>query len=218
MTEDFDQWLRWAFDHPAAHGVEKPWYFAPGAQQWDAERDPRLTLAFVTRLFSEPEVLIGRFTPDQIGQGLWLLADPSCSSHLLALVDPSIEWAARKEAIESIAILYERLFQKVCARQLSHLAASSQSTNLANRICYMFWEVCPLGPRGDAAREPDLACLDVMRRTLAIPHCACQEGALHGLAHWSASYPAIVKNAIAHFLAEPDPLAPRELLLYAKRQ
>ena len=37
MTEDFDQWLRWAFDHPAAHGVEKPWYFAPGAQQWDAD-------------------------------------------------------------------------------------------------------------------------------------------------------------------------------------
>ena len=33
MTEDFDQWLRWAFDHPAAHGVEKPVQRARGSHR-----------------------------------------------------------------------------------------------------------------------------------------------------------------------------------------
>ena len=89
--------------------------------------------------------------------------------------------------------------------------------NLANRICYMFWDVCPLGPRGGDAREQDLACLDVMRRTLAIPHCACQEGALHGLAHWHASYPDRVRDAVAGFLAAPGSAAPPELLRYARQ-
>lgn len=217
MKDDFDQWLRWVFDHPVAYGAQQPWYFTAGAEHWDAEANPRTTFAYLTRLFSAPEVLIGRFSPNQIGQGLWLLVDPSCSSHLFALTDPAIEWPERKRAIDAIANLYERLLQKICALHLSHLNHGTQPANLANRICYMFWDICPLGPRGDGAREHDLACLDVMRKTLAIPHCACQEGALHGLEHWRACYPDIVAETVAEFLAQPALLVPAELLLYARR-
>lgn len=217
MTWSFDDWLRWVFDHPVASRADNAWYFAADAQMWDAEADTAVTLAHMTRLFSAPEILIGRYSPNQIGQGLWMLADPSCSSHMFALIDPGLAWPDRKSAIDAIVTLYERLFQQICARQLSHLERGAQPGNLANRICYMFWDVCPLGPSDGDVPEQDLSCLDVMRRTLAIRHCACQEGALHGLAHWNDSYPAIVADAVASFISVPSLATPPELLRYAKQ-
>ncbi len=53
-----------------------------------------------------------------------------------------------------------------------------------------------------------------MARTLAIPHLACQEGALHGLGHWQRAYPdrvaAIVDGARGRGTHAPpaDPAPP----------
>jgi hypothetical protein len=50
---------------------------------------------------------------------------------------------------------------------------------------------CFGGPPGE--REGNLledAVLDVLEDTLAIPHAACQEGAIHGLGHRIGRHPA----------------------------
>jgi hypothetical protein len=55
-----------------------------------------------------------------------------------------------------------------------------------------------------------------MEATLAIPHIACQEAALHGLGHWRCAYPERVEAIIGAFLARSRSLS-AELEAYAKQ-
>jgi hypothetical protein len=212
---DFDEWLRSVFDRKVAAAGETPWYFAIPDDAAMPENDPPATLAHLARLFARPEILVGQYTANQIGQGLWYLANPSCSDHLFALRDQTIDWPLRKQAIEAIGTLNERLFTVVCDKHLSHLDRAAEPANRTNLVCYMFWDVSPLKPEGDAGNDYDLTCLGVMRRSLGIDHVACQEGALHGLGIWQGTYPDAVREAIdAYLRAQPRP---KELADYAER-
>ncbi len=216
MSGDFEDWVRWVFDHPVPGRNEKAWYFATEAETWDSERDPELALGNATRLFERPAILLGRYSENQIGQGLWFLSDPSCSSHLIGILDRRIDWHHRRRAILSIFTLYQDLFANIEGQQFGHLDRGSGQQNAANMICYMFWDICPLSPQGNEidTNEVDRTCLDVMRRTLAIGNWLCCEGALHGLGHWAARYPKSVAAIIENFLFEQVGLPP-ELRAYA---
>jgi hypothetical protein len=55
-----------------------------------------------------------------------------------------------------------------------------------------------------------------MERTLAVPHVACQESALHGLGHWRDAYRQRVEAIVDAFLRGAKG-APAELLHYARQ-
>ncbi|CAA7623628.1 hypothetical protein [Magnetospirillum sp. UT-4] len=189
MTHDFDEWITQVFAAATAAG--------PGVEE-DAE--PARALGHLTRLWERPEVLTDRFSADDIGRMLWFLVDPSCSSHGLTLGDESLPWLDRSRAIRAIAPLYNNLLARQCQPELSHGKASPVSE--INMVCYMFWDICPLAPQGaeGAATEHDETCLTVLASILAIPHPACQEGALHGLGHWAEVFPKRVAAIVDEFL------------------
>jgi hypothetical protein len=205
---NYDDWLSWVFDQPVAHANEPAWYFGPDSAAWDPESAAEQTLEYLARLFSEAGILRQRFSSSQIAQGLWFLCDPSCSSHFFSLTDPGLPWQRRKSALAAILLLFRDLFAKECVPHLSHMQEQldtddSTATSDLNLICYMFWDVAPLHPHG-TTEQPDPAdqvCLDVMEQTLALPHPACQEAALHGLGHWSGAYPEKVSEIIDRYLA-----------------
>jgi len=83
-------------------------------------------------------------------------------------------------------------------------------------LCYMWWDAIYFGDTGDPrlAQEFSAALIEAMGRTLAIPHPACQEGALHGLGHWGSHAPARAEALINAYLTQNRASRP-ELVNYA---
>ncbi|HTE19358.1 MAG TPA: hypothetical protein VK689_13370 [Armatimonadota bacterium] len=214
LTElSYEGWVNWVFDHPV---TEPPWHFEGDADWWDEERDPAATAGYLARLFEEPERLLEQFTPAQINVGLWFLASVSCSNHMFALLDEAVPWAARKRAIEAMAVLYEKLFAPVCTEFYGHLGAGPEKPNPVNSICYMWWDLCPVTPYAPSPSDPerDAVVLDVLQRILRLPSPACREAALRGLGRSQARYPTRTQQIIDELLAR-EPALPAELQAYA---
>jgi hypothetical protein len=157
----------------------------------------------------------------RIGQAVWYLASEEYGE-LGVLRHDRVKRETRERTALAIALLFENLLARVCRPELSHLAKKDEPSDWANMACYMFWDICPIGPRFRDldVGEPrtgalDAACLTAMEKTLAIPHLACQEGALHGLGHWRRDYPERVDAIVDAFLARSRRL-PKELVAYAK--
>lgn len=208
----YDDWI----EHVFAHGVpfhEPAWYCADDADWWDPP--PATAVAYLTRLFEQPDSLVEQFADSQIGQGLYYLVDNGAGAYCRFLADGAMPIAARAACISAMRILFARLFDPRCAPILSHL--DEPGANALNRICYMWWDIMPLGAISKPAlRDPiHEACLDAMRGTLQLPNPACQESALHGLGHWARAYPAFAAAAINAFLAS-SPNARPELVRYAE--
>jgi hypothetical protein len=189
FEEIFEEWITTVFDHPV--DPDNSWWWAENAKVWDAKTHGELTLRMMARLFEDPEQIINRFTPQQIDQGIWFIVDTSCSDHFLLLKKERLPLALKKQVIEGIFTLYSKLFSRICDPVLDGHGA-------ANSSVYMFWDLAedsrPEDPTLDAAS------LDVMARTLGVPHVACQQGALHGLGHWQARFPNQVQAIIDAFL------------------
>lgn len=206
----FDDWLRRVFDHPV---TDPAWH-------WDAEADteepsPPDCVAYLTRLFEEPERVLAPYSDAQLNQGFWYLVDPGCSSHTLSLFRPEVAWADRRRGIRAIPSLFERLFARRCSDHLSHL--DEEGSGRLNPVCYMWWDLFPAGgwPEDPDSAEVDAELLAVMKRTLALDSLACQESALHGLGHWQLYYPRFVQQAIDEFLGRAAAIR-RELRQYAE--
>jgi hypothetical protein len=199
----FDEWLSWVFDHPV---TSPEWYWDLDADL--CESDPRAAVRSLTRLFEEPGVLLGRFSLDQIRQGLWFLAYGSFPNTLRVLVEGPVSWPERKRLIESFATLYERLFARICPDFLSHRdRGTGNAPSPVNVICYMWWDLIARGFELEDAPKAVVteAMLATLRRTLDIPSVACREGALHGLGHWHLYAPKQVETIIDEFLRrEPE--------------
>jgi hypothetical protein len=193
----FDQWITYVFDHAVPHsGNKNPWYHTVEQEWWDPLHVPKVTVAYLTRLFTDANSLLLPFSEAQINQGLWFLADNSCSNHMLTLLDPLISSLERKRCIFAMFTLFERFFAPRCSPHLSHLDVVGTDTSHVsplNGICYMWWDVLP--------QIDDEACLEVMGRTLDLDAMACHESALHGLGHWAHAYPQEVETIISAWLA-----------------
>jgi hypothetical protein len=209
-TTAFDEWLRQVFDHPVA---DPAWRW--GVATDTPEPAPRDCVAYLTRLFEEPEPALAPYSDAQINQGLWYLVDPSCSNYAFSLVEPEVPWPQRRRGLRAMATLFERLFARRCSDHLLHL--EEVGAGPLNPVCYMWWDVFPAFGR---PTEPDYAAVDVellavMKRALALDSLACQESALHGLGHWQQHYPGVVEQTINEFLARADGMRP-ELREYAE--
>jgi len=206
----FDEFVRFVFDH----SVDGPqWYFDLDAPFWAGPG--AVTIAYVTRLFEEPEDVLAPYDDAQLGQGFWFLLSNGCSDCMMALYDEAVPVADRARCIASFTNVFRRLFAVRCSPHLSHLDEPGAAA--INLPCYMWWNILPLAaaPEDRARREIDRAALDVMANVVMLDAIACQESALHGLGHWQHAYPREVEDIIDRFIAA-RPQARAELLAYAK--
>lgn len=199
----FENWIKYVFDHPV--NKKQAWYFRNNRPYWNETSKPALTVAYLSRFFSNPDTFAVPYSDAQLNQGLWFLADNACSNHIFALLAESVPLSERLACIRAMFILYERLFALRCSKHLSHtLINDDPKVNPLNGICYMWWDVLPIYPKPNqtSQKQIELACLDVMEKTLGLKSIACQESALHGLGHWNHAYPGQVEAVIDVFLQQ----------------
>ena len=205
----FEEWLRHLFDHTV---TKPPWY-------WDADRDsaelePQCVVAYATRLFEGARELLAPYPDAQAGEGLWFLIG-ECTSPLYALNDVAVPLEERLCCIKAITTIFEQCFVPRCTPHLGHLGEGAGADPL-NTVCYMWWDIFPVGRWEAAPLELAPSFLSVMETTLELPSPACQESALHGLGHWSRYYKERCQNIISAFLQRHEQLRP-ELREYAAR-
>lgn len=197
----FEEWINYVFDHPV--NAKQAWYFRGNRPYWNETSKPLLTVDYLIRFFSQSDSYTRTYSDAQLNQGLWFLADPSCSNHMNNLLMDSVPVEKRIACIHAIFTLYKQLFAARCSGHLSHtLFNDDPEVNPLNHVCYMWWDVLPIYAKSDDAsrKHIDAACLDVMEQTLRLDSIACQESALHGLGHWHHAYPQRVETVIDAFL------------------
>jgi hypothetical protein len=196
------------FDHPV---TDPPW-------DQDADCDsaglvPQLAVAYATRLFENAGELLAPYPDAQVNSGLWFLIGES-TSPLYALRDAAIPVDERLCCIQAIATVFRQCFEPRCTPHLGHLDESGAGA--LNTVCYMWWDIFPVGRWEAAPSEIASSCLSVMEATLRLPSVACQESALHGLGHWSRYYKERCQRIISAFLLGHAELRP-ELREYASK-
>jgi hypothetical protein len=208
----FDQWLEHAFGHEVRI-QQAPWYFDLDHDWWDPT--PAQAIAYLTRLFENPEPALECFADRQIAQGLTYLLNTMASGDSGWLCSTEVPGDERRRCVEAIAPFFERLFKPRCTPHLSHL--SENDAGLLNGACYMWWDVFPSLALASDPELPKLhdAALATMERILHLDSLACQESALHGLGHWQRQYQARVAAIIDDF-CQAFPETDSRLLAYAK--
>lgn len=195
----FEQWLTYVFDHPVKESGQE-WYWDLDVDWWDGPAAD--TVQFLTEAFENTAVLFQPYSDAQLNQGLWFLASNACSNHMFALMDSSVPWPARQRCVRSIHLLFEECFARRCTPHLSHLPEPEPGAGPLNLVCYMWWDIIPIGPQPDdpTRTELDREILGVMESTLQPGSIACCESALHGLGHWKSYYPQRIEEMIDAFL------------------
>ncbi len=208
ITEiSFEDWVRHIFSHPA---TEPAWYCGLDMDCFD--RGPAdATVGYLTRLLENSGQLLKGYPKAWIDQGFWYLL--AGSNYPQAILDETVPLENRLQLIRAMGNLFADVFAVRCAHHLSHLDQAGQAPVPLNCICYMWWDVLPIHG-GPPQEEIGKACLEVMAQTLTLPHCACQESALHGLSHWHLNYPQETEQVIDEFLNREPDLSP-ELHRYA---
>src|SRR5215211_5604377 len=111
-------WFAYVFDHPVKDG-QQAWYWDVDRDWWN--EDPADTIQFLTQAFENAAIVFQPFSDAQLNQGLWFIADNSCSNHMFALLDASVPWPAQQHCVRSIHQLYEQCFLQRCTAHLSYL-------------------------------------------------------------------------------------------------
>jgi hypothetical protein len=216
---DLRSWIDYVFDHPVS---DPAWHWAPEAARLTLT--PTREAELYVETFERSEEMLQRFSSVQVDQGLDYLTSNMCSSHMFALLDPSVPEATRLRAVRSFVPLFETTMRRRCSERLSHL--NEPGADPLNSSCYMWWDrlpFCPSPPHDEDSRlggdqglqaRFDEETLRVMTRILGIPHDACRESALHGLGHWHLGYPDEVSSIIDRFLLS-SPALREELRVYA---
>lgn len=192
----YERWMRHVFDHPVLkdawwwHDEESEYY-----ELWNEEADPERTLEFLTRLFREPDELLGVYSAAQIDQGLNLLVSPSCGNYMFCLLETTIPWERRRACIEAIVPLYERL-----------MAPVYDQPGVKNFACYMWWDVIPLYGAMDIPDRDRIndAVIGVFNAMASSHSPACLESVLHGLGHWHLYLPMYTEPIVDRILARKD--------------
>ena len=207
MNPRYQEWL----DHVFNHEVKNPqWHFDSDAPVFEAPDSEIAELLMQTFLNAGND--LAEYSDAQVDQGIWYLADPSCSSFMFAIKSSEVPLPKRLKAIESIFNLNLECYAKRCTEALGHLSETGSSLNSS---CYMFWDVCPITSLDDVpeAKEMQDAILNVLEKTLTIEHRACRESALHGLSEMTLWRPESVQEIIDHFLSKTK--LDKQLLTYA---
>jgi hypothetical protein len=204
----FEDVVRHLFDHPY---TDPAWHRDVDADYWPAT--PAREAEVLTRLFRDAGTLLTPYTDDQVGQGLWYIASPSCSSHAFCAVDASVPLPARLELVASIGDLFRQVYARRLPAVLGHLGEGGPLAT----SCYMWWDEFPwyLEPEDTTRRELDARMLATLGEVLALDSAPCQEAALHGINHCAVHPPPEVQAIVDRYLASGRVARP-ELVRYAK--
>lgn len=150
----------------------RPDEIGPPFDEVDAEK----LCAYYVQLFRQPQFLLSRFAKKQLEEGFWAIMGHTHEwsvGNLIECADAPL--VSRKECIESMAVLFERLFVNEPLDTSVHMWWDS--------LCYA-WHC------GNRKREnggEDLELQDIFFHTLvkvlALDSRICQGAALHGLGH-----------------------------------
>ena len=208
MSSDlYEKWLSDLFDHDKLKG---DW-------QWDDETedyldDEHLVVEFVTKTFNHFREDVASYSDWQIAMGINFIINEN-QSYAFDIRDGSVPLEKRLDAISSIKNLYTYCFDPRCERALSHLGGSKSPLN---NVCYMFWDITPLGYCEDHPKKNRLyeTVTEVMEYALTLNNIACIESGLHGLGHMVYDYPRVTEIVQAFIKKSPD--LPPDLLEYAQ--
>jgi hypothetical protein len=191
----FEEWIEFVFARPVR---EPAWYWEDNADRW--EGTPEQTVELLAETFEQACEALELYDDEQVGQGLWMIAQPACSDIGRTLIDASVPWELRARALDAIFTLFKDCFAVRCSNHLGHF--TEDGANPLNAACYMWWEIFPIIPTPDdpAMKAQDERVLSIMARTLELPSEACQEAALHGLGHWESAYPEPVHEIIDRYI------------------
>jgi len=210
-TQTLTNWIDHVFDHPVVDPAPV-WYWALDAPTWQGS--PEQIVTFIAETFERSGELLARFDDAQLGQGFWYLVSAGFSDFMQSLVDPEVPSATRLRALRSFVSVFEQVMAVRCSPHLSHL--DEQPANPLNGACYMWWDILPIHgrPEDPSRSEFDGEVFRVISRILSIPHDACRESALHGVAEWHCVYPE-AESIVDDWLARTPDLRP-ELVSYAQ--
>ncbi|HKS71709.1 MAG TPA: hypothetical protein VJQ82_00850 [Terriglobales bacterium] len=209
MRISFDEWIKWVFDHPV---TSPEWYWQGGLRTVDNPAGQ--VVEFLGRLFEDPGRSTEEYSDEQLNQGLWFIADSSCSEHISALLDEGVVLELRERCIRSMGALFEKLFAKRCS---PHMASLNQiGVRPLNATCYMWWDLLAsaTAPEDGHRLLDQTVCLEVMQNILSLSNIACQESALHGLGHWQRNFQRETRQIVEEFLLK-NPQVSGELRNYA---
>jgi hypothetical protein len=221
----FEEWLKWAFDHPvpAKDAKEWWWYHLPDADEGGSwlDRPPERALTFATKLFENPLAYLSCYSDAQIGEGIWFIVYRACSKHFEGLMDRNIDLGLRTRCIRSLENVSRDLFAPRCTDDVRR-----NDTNSLDQTCYMLWDLVvrdaetfewsPDRPyRTSRDPEIDKEFLDTLALILAMPNIACQQSALHGLGHLVRDA-KLGENVVQQYL-DTHPNLRDDLRKYAQR-
>jgi hypothetical protein len=190
VVPTFDQWLKWAFEHPGETEWNDKWSHT--SYTWESgrwlEQSPTVGLEFVTTLFENPLEYLSNYSDSQINEGLFFIVSTARSDHFYCLVEGDVDIALRRRCIRSIEVLTRELFAPRCSDNVWIY------TKPLNHICDLLWDLVvycinSTDLNSDGAlwgvRNPEIdeEVLATLSRILAMPSVACQQSALHGLGH-----------------------------------
>jgi hypothetical protein len=185
----FEEWVKWAFDHPVAAETKDEWWWGvPDEDEYGRllDRPAQRALTFVTKLFESPLAYLSSYSDAQIDQGLNFIVFRACSNQFEGLMDRDNNHDLRTRCIRSLENLSRELFAPRCSDNVWIY------TNPLNHMCDMLWDIvvhdantAELNPDGTIVRysEIDKEILETLTCILAMPSIACQQSALHGLGH-----------------------------------
>ena len=172
-----DEIAAFVFDHPVGETINA-WWWAMGPTE--VLMEPRWIVEFLTRLFMEPQPLLARFSPAQIGDGFSLMfsaALPEKFAH--TLWDDAVPWDERHACIRALPELYAGLFEVMEAREDDRGSAMYM---LPDFLAFPY----DLGERSrdsEGDRQVQDALLDAFARMLRSRSQATWVATLHGLGH-----------------------------------
>jgi hypothetical protein len=131
-TLDFDSWLDFAFKHPVPKKGQDRWYNLDAFESY-YYKDAPLVLERLAALFLAPELLLDRYSPGQIEQGLWGIMAAFELPDLLE--DPKLGLEDRLHCVKSLPVAYDRLLwrqglEKVAFRYwdpLTHMFSDAEA-------------------------------------------------------------------------------------------
>ena len=207
----YERWLEHAFGREVRI-QQAAWFFDHDCDWWDPE--PPVAVAYLTRLFEQPEPALRRYSDGQIAQGLTYLVSTSACGDNGWLYSTDVPIVDRVLCVEAVAPLFEQLFVARCTPHLSHLGETEAGS--LNCVCYRWWDGFPCLALASDPNLPKMqeTALRTMARVLGFKSIACQESALHGLGHWQRDHERQV-NAIIDGFLEANPDIDSRLISYA---
>jgi hypothetical protein len=168
---------------------------------FDPEVDATKLCAYYVQLFQHPEFLITKFTKQQVEDGFWTIMGHTYEWSAGNLIEYSeAPLASRKKCIESMAILFERLFVNEPLDTSVHMWWDS--------LCYGWHSGNRKRERGGEDFELQNVFFETLVKVLALDSWICQGAALHGLGHLHHPDTAEVVN---RFIAEHPSLTDQQV-------